>query len=56
MSFLDMGMDQKEYYDYIYNLVTSSKKKDFDETMLLVCWFKKITQLSLLDNNEIYER
>ncbi len=51
---LDVGLNKKEYYEYLYNH-TNLKKTNHQLNIFSVVWFKKITQLSLLDNNEIYE-
>jgi len=57
-NYLDYGLESKLYIQHLSSQYSGKKwwnKKDVEkETRMNVVWFKKITQLNLFDNNELF--
>lgn len=51
-NYLDAGLAENDYYEYICSKFKNKKWWNGKETILSIVFFKKITQLNLFDNNE----
>lgn len=51
-NYLDMGLAEKEYREYICSQFSNKRWYDGDETKYTLVFFKKIVQLRLFDDNE----
>lgn len=59
-NYLDYGLEPKLYIQHLSNQFSGKKwwhKENAEkETRMNVVWLKKITQLNLFDNNEIFQK
>lgn len=51
-NYLEAGLAESDYYDYICNKFKNKKWWNGKDTILSIVFFKKVTQLNLFDNNE----
>ncbi len=55
-NYLDLGLNDEEYVNQLKKQFSSKKwwKKEQKEISMQVVWFKKVNQLNLFENNDIF--